>query len=240
MTARRMGAALGAAMIALAAAAQADVTVSTSTPGVAVEIDSGFAAPGAGALDSGMGQRLGALMGLETASLSALSGDRVRRLGTPYSGASSPGADHRILSARALDDLPRPRGNAQWRCMTEAIYFEARGESIEGQYAVAEVILNRVDSANYPDSVCAVVNQGTGRRYACQFTYTCDGIPEIVTDQRAWNRAGNIARIMLDDAPRSLTGGATHYHADWVNPHWARVYPRTARYGSHIFYRQQY
>ena len=100
--------------------------------------------------------------------------------------------------------------------------------------------MNRVDHANYPDTVCEVVNQGTGRRYACQFTYTCDGIPEVVTDQRAWNRAGQIARIMMDGAPRNLTAGATHYHADYVNPRWASVYPRTARYGTHIFYRQQY
>jgi hypothetical protein len=223
MTARRICAALCVAA-SLATGAQADVSASTSTPDVGAVI----------------GTRLGALMGVETASLSGLSGDRVRLIATPYTGPNGVGADRRILSAGGLDALPRPRGNAQWRCMTEAIYFEARGESIEGQYAVAEVILNRVDSPNYPDSVCGVVNQGTGRRYACQFTYTCDGIPEVVTDQRAWNRAGQIARIMLDDAPRSLTGGATHYHADWVNPRWARVYPRTARYGSHIFYRQQY
>jgi spore germination cell wall hydrolase CwlJ-like protein len=83
---------------------------------------------------------------------------------------------------------------------------------------VAEVILNRVDHANYPDSVCDVVNEGTGRRFACQFTYTCDGRPEEMTDERALHRLGHIARIMLDGAPRDLTGGATHYHADWVNP----------------------
>ena len=240
MANRRIGAIFCAAMLVLGAGAQADVTMSTSTPGVGIEIDSGFDTALDTVPDTGIGSRIGALMGIETASLSGLSGDRVRQIGAPFTGASRSGRDARIMSAHRLDALPRPRGNAQWRCMTEAIYFEARGETIEGQYAVAEVILNRVDSSNYPDSVCGVVNQGTGRRYACQFTYTCDGIPEIVTDQRAWNRAGNIARIMLDDAPRDLTAGATHYHADYVNPNWARVYPRTARYGSHIFYRQQY
>ncbi|MDG3042309.1 cell wall hydrolase [Roseicyclus marinus] len=240
MANRRTGAALCAAMLLLGAGARADVTASSSTPGIAIEIDSGFATGLDTEIDSEIGSRLGALMGIETASLSGLSGDRVRQIGAPFTGATRSGRDNRVMSVQRLDALPRPRGNAQWRCMTEAIYFEARGETIEGQYAVAEVILNRVDSANYPDSVCGVVNQGTGRRYACQFTYTCDGIPEIVTDQRAWNRAGNIARIMLDDAPRDLTAGATHYHAHYVSPHWARVYPRTARYGSHIFYRQQY
>jgi spore germination cell wall hydrolase CwlJ-like protein len=69
-----------------------------------------------------------------------------------------------------------------------------------------------------PTVVCDVVNEGTGRRFACQFTYTCDGRPEEMTDERALHRLGHIARIMLDGAPRDLTGGATHYHADWVNP----------------------
>lgn len=137
-----------------------------------------------------------------------------------------------------IDDLPRATGNQQWRCLTEAIYFEARGEPIEGQIAVAEVILNRVDSQRYPSSICKVVNQGTGRLHACQFSYTCDGIPETVSEPAAWERAGKIARLLVDGAPRSLTAAATHYHADYVNPHWARVYPRTAQVGRHIFYKQ--
>ena len=188
-------------------------------------------------VDSVIGTRLGALMGVEASSLAGLSRDRIRRIGAPYTGS---GADTRVMTVAELDSMGRARGNAQWRCLTEALYFEARGETVEGQYAVAEVILNRVENANYPGTICDVVNQGTGRRYACQFTYTCDGIPEVVTDRRAWNRLGHIARIMMDGAPRDLTRGATHYHADWVNPNWARVYPRTARYGQHIFYRQQY
>jgi hypothetical protein len=216
--------ALVAAMVVMAAGvAQSEVTFSTSSPSAGADL----------------GLRIGALMGLEASSLSGVSSDRLRRIGTPFTGSSRGGTGH-VMSARQLDAMPRARGNRQWRCMTEAIYFEARGEEIEGQFAVAEVILNRVDHANYPNSICDVVNQGTGRRYACQFTYTCDGIPEVATDQRAWNRAGQIARIMMDGAPRSLTSGATHYHADYVNPRWARVYPRTARYGTHIFYRQQY
>ncbi|NKX43890.1 cell wall hydrolase [Roseicyclus persicicus] len=223
MTARRFLVALCAAALTLAAPVRADVTASSSTPGASSDI----------------GLRLGALMGVETSSLAGLSGDRLRRIGAPFTGRGG-GSDPRVMSASALDAMPRPRGNRQWRCLTEAIYFEARGESIEGQYAVAEVVLNRVDNANYPGSICEVVNQGTGRRYACQFTYTCDGIPEVVTDDRAWNRAGQIARIMMEGAPRDLTAGATHYHADWVSPSWARVYPRTARHGSHLFYRQQY
>jgi hypothetical protein len=215
--------AVGLAMLSapVATPVAAEVTLSTST-----------------SPDGGISVRLGGLMGVEAASLSTLSETRLRRLGSPFEGRSSD--DPRVMSHSELDDLRRPRGGREWQCLTEALYFEARGEPIEGQYAVAEVILNRVDHANYPDSVCDVVNEGTGRRFACQFTYTCDGRPEEMTDDRALHRLGHIARIMLDGAPRDLTGGATHYHADWVDPRWSRIYPRTAEYGVHIFYRQQY
>jgi len=204
-----------------AGVAQADVTLSSST-------------------GPGLGSTIGNLMGVEARSLASVTGERVRRLSSPFTARGWNADDPRIMDAAELDQLPRPRGNREWECLTEALYFEARGEETTGQYAVAEVILNRVDHANYPDTVCGVVNQGTGRRYACQFTYTCDGRPENMDDRAAWHRVGHVARIMMAGAPRDLTDGATHYHATWVNPRWARLYPRTAHYGVHIFYRQQY
>ena len=135
-----------------------------------------------------------------------------------------------------LASLPVAGGEAPWRCLTEALYFEARGEEPTGQFAVAEVILNRVDSLRFPGSVCAVVNQGTGRKWACQFTYTCDGIPETVSDRRAWTRMGKIARLALDGAPRELTHGALFYHTRAVAPSWSRVFSRTTTIGAHHFY----
>ena len=69
-----------------------------------------------------------------------------------------------------LDAQTPAKGDANWRCLSEALYFEARGETVKGQFAVAEVILNRVDSPRYPDSICGVINQGTGQIYGCQFT----------------------------------------------------------------------
>lgn len=141
-------------------------------------------------------------------------------------------------SRARVEALPPATGGEQWACLREAIYFEARGEPIPGQYAVAEVILNRVDSARYPDTICGVVNQGTGRLHACQFSYTCDGLPEAMTEKRAARVAGKIARDVMDGKERSLTGDATHYHADYVDPSWNKVYPRTARVGKHIFYKQ--
>ncbi|MGB3408497.1 MAG: cell wall hydrolase [Jannaschia sp.] len=142
------------------------------------------------------------------------------------------------ITEAQLATMAPSSGNAEWACLAEAIYFEARGEPVAGQVAVAEVILNRVDASNYPGSICRVVNQGTGRRNACQFSYTCDGIPDRVTEREAYATAGKIARLLIDGAPRVLTQAATHYHADYVNPQWARVFPQTAKVGRHIFYRQ--
>ncbi|WP_137702982.1 cell wall hydrolase [Marimonas lutisalis] len=137
-----------------------------------------------------------------------------------------------------LETQPKATGGAQWRCLAEALYFEARGESVKGQFAVAEVIMNRVDSPNYPDTVCGVINQGTGRKYACQFTYTCDGHKEVINEPQAFTRVGKIAKLMVQGGPRPLTKGATHYHTKSVNPRWARKFPRTATIGFHHFYRQ--
>lgn len=145
----------------------------------------------------------------------------------------------RIRYDRAfLDGLPDAAGGEAWRCLAEALYFEARGEEVRGIFAVAEVILNRVDSPNYPDTVCDVVYQGTGRLFQCQFTYSCDGRKETISEKRAYEKVGKVARLMLDGAPRGLTEGATHYHTKSVSPRWSRVYPRTTTIGYHIFYRQ--
>ena len=122
------------------------------------------------------------------------------------------------------------------RCLTEALYFEARGEGHSGQRAVAEVILNRVDSPAYPRSICGVVQQGNDN--GCQFSFACDGKSDRVSERAAWDRAGKIARLMMDGAPRALTAGATHFHTVSVRPSWARRFDRTASIGAHLFYRQ--
>ncbi|WP_254871577.1 cell wall hydrolase [Pseudooceanicola sp. HF7] len=133
---------------------------------------------------------------------------------------------------------PAGKGGDSFRCLAEALYFEARGESVKGQFAVAEVILNRVDSPDFPNSVCGVINQGTGRKFACQFTYTCDGRAETISEPRAYARVAKVAAIMLDEAsPRALTEGATYYHTRHVSPRWSRSFDRTASIGVHEFYR---
>jgi spore germination cell wall hydrolase CwlJ-like protein len=137
-----------------------------------------------------------------------------------------------------VDAQPKATGGAQWRCLAEALYFEARGESVKGQFAVAEVILNRVDSHLFPNSVCSVIKQGTGRRYACQFTYTCDGYKDVIREHGAYAEVGKVAKLMLAGAPRALTHGATYYHTRAVRPSWARKFKRTASIGVHYFYRR--
>lgn len=126
----------------------------------------------------------------------------------------------------------------EWECLTEALYFEARGEDPLGQVAVAEVILNRVDSKRYPNSVCGVISQGAHRRNACQFSYNCDGKPNHIGNRQVYDRIGRIAKEMLAGAERELTGGALFYHNTTVKPRWSKKMKRTARIGSHIFYRK--
>ncbi len=188
-----------------------------------------------------IGRRLGALLGEERSALDRFGNERLRQLIVPPpEPAPRPEAMEQIAYTRAfLSDLPQPpAGGDAMQCLSEALYFEARGESVKGQFAVAEVILNRVDSANYPDTVCGVIRQGTGRKYACQFTYTCDGHPERIHEPKAYDTVRRVAHVMLSGAPRQLTGGATHYHTKAVSPSWSRTYPRTATIGFHHFYRQ--
>jgi len=171
------------------------------------------------------------LMTQEIRALRAISGDRLagyvapKEIGIEYSRSWL--ARQNVAGA-----------DAQTECLSEALYFEARGETVRGQFAVAEVIMNRVDSADFPDTVCGVIHQGTGKRYQCQFTYTCDGNPEDIANQQAYGQVSKVARLMVEGAPRALTDGATYYHTRAVTPRWARTFARTASIGVHHFYRK--
>ncbi len=180
------------------------------------------------------------LIGLENRVLNSLSDEHLGLL-SPRSSIRAMPRPHTLVkvnySRKWIDKQPDIRGDEAWRCLSEALYFEARGESVKGQFAVAEVILNRVKSSLYPNTVCGVINQGTGKKYQCQFTYTCDGNPENIREPEAFERVGKVARIMLDGAPKVLTDGATHYHTVAVRPSWARKFARTASIGVHHFYR---
>jgi spore germination cell wall hydrolase CwlJ-like protein len=125
----------------------------------------------------------------------------------------------------------------QHACLSQAIYYEARGESQRGQAAVAEVIMNRVRSNAYPNSICGVVYQGSHRATGCQFTFTCDGSLGHRPRGRAWERAQRVATAVMLGYTRPITQGATHYHTHAVNPVWNSGLVETVNVGSHVFYR---
>jgi hypothetical protein len=135
----------------------------------------------------------------------------------------------------ALSGIGRAKAE---KCLANAVYFEARGESVRGQIAVAQVVMNRVFSPFYPKDVCGVVYQNSHRHLACQFTFACDGIPDIVTEPDAWERARRISRDMLDGKLwMPEVAKSTHYHAYWVHPSWVGEMKKLFKLGVHIFYR---
>ena len=124
------------------------------------------------------------------------------------------------------------------KCLAEAVYFESRGEPVRGQIAVAQVVLNRAFSGFYPTTVCGVVYQNKHRHFACQFTFACDNVADVVREPDMWDRAKRIAKAMLDGQiwlPE--VGKSTHYHAYWVHPSWVSEMKKMYRYGVHTFYR---
>ncbi|WP_275248713.1 cell wall hydrolase [[Pseudomonas] carboxydohydrogena] len=134
-----------------------------------------------------------------------------------------------------LDAHARAKGE---KCLAEAVYFEARGEAVRGQIAVAQVVMNRVFSGFYPTTICGVVYQNKGRHLACQFTFACDNVRDVINEPDMWERAKRIAKATLDGKlwlPE--VGKSTHYHAYWVRPSWVHEMKKMYRFGVHTFYR---
>ncbi|MEO5321995.1 cell wall hydrolase [Mesorhizobium sp. CC13] len=127
---------------------------------------------------------------------------------------------------------------AEQTCLANAVYFEARGENVKGQAAVAQVVLNRVRNPAYPETICKVVYQNQDLRNRCQFSFACDGIKDRVTDRASYRTAEQVAmavtagKIFIPEV-----GSATHYYANYVSPDWARSMKKMTRIGLHIFYR---
>ena len=129
--------------------------------------------------------------------------------------------------------------------MAANIYHEAKNQSMLGQFAVAQVVMNRVEDSRFPDTVCEVVKQGLTYRNGkvvigkCQFSWYCDGkSDEPNRDSKAWSNAIRHASIIMTETINiDVTDGATHYHASYVRPAWAKTKKRTTRIDKHIFYR---
>lgn len=218
------------ALCVLSGAAYADVTVSRSNDPTSL-----------------IGTQFASLFGAEHKTVDAMTKAELTAMAVgPKVVAKQPAASRKAAKPEApkliaynaewLYGQAEPQGDEQWQCLKTALYFESRGETLKGQFAVAEVILNRVDSPAYPKTVCGVVGQGGGG--SCQFSYNCDGNRDVMADRQAADIAGRIARVMLDGAPRALTSGATHFHTRAVRPTWAKRFPQTAAIGAHLFYRQ--
>lgn len=144
-------------------------------------------------------------------------------------------------------------------CLAKNIYFESRSDNLAGRYAVADVVLNRVNDRRYPGTICGVVYDGrhieswktkknkklpdseriyTPVKNMCQFSWYCDSVKDIPKNQELWEDAQLIARnILTHNTHRGITEGATHYHATYVDPYWAKNLQQIGRIGLHIFYR---
>lgn len=167
-------------------------------------------------------------------------------LGVPaaFPATDSSGFDSEELSGFNADVFP------QEHCLALNIYFEARGSNLADKAAVADVVLNRVQDTRYPNTVCEVVYQGKQKpswkdpnvmvmiRNQCQFSWYCDGKSDTPLNEDRWNEAQNIAwAISKWGNYRGITEGATHYHASYVSPNWARDFQMVGRIGAHIYYR---
>lgn len=129
-----------------------------------------------------------------------------------------------------------PKGEpADLQCLTEAVYYEAKTQTVQGQLAVAQVVLNRRKSPAFPQSICAVVYQKTGNR--CQFSWVCNARTlRQPRDPLQWAVAREIARFALIGKAPDPSRGATYFHAAYVKPHWPHL-QKTTKIGGHIFYR---
>ena len=150
----------------------------------------------------------------------------------PIAGLPNPAARPFALSFSSEADRMR-----SLQCMTEAIYYEAAREPLDGQRAVAQVILNRVRHPAYPNTVCGVIYQGHERRTGCQFSFTCDGSLGRAPVQSYWAQARRVAEEALAGHVYQPVGYSTHYHANYVVPYWASSLVKSANVGAHIFYR---
>ena len=165
----------------------------------------------------------------------------------PIEVASFPHITLGPMAAVAPGQRPRPdyvslidpeKMSSEKRCLAEAVYFEARSEPVEGQAAVAQVVLNRVSSGLYPPSICGVVYQGRRHYMGCQFSFACEGKSLRITEAESWSTAVRVAdEVLAGQTYLSQVGRSTHYHADYVRPYWARTLTRMEKIGHHVFYK---
>jgi spore germination cell wall hydrolase CwlJ-like protein len=160
-------------------------------------------------------------------------GDHARLINASMPFSTAPIAASRPFDLSGSDPLDRRRALL---CMTQAVYYEAGFEPLEGRRAVAQVVLNRLRHPAFPKSICGVVYQGA-RDPVCQFSFVCDGSLYRRPALGAWHEAEKVASAAINGFVERSVGAATHYHADYVAPYWAPRLAKLAKIGAHIFYR---
>lgn len=128
---------------------------------------------------------------------------------------------------------------SELKCLAKNIYFESRNESTAGKVAVAQTTINRVKSKKFPNTICDVVYQGGEKLNRCQFSWFCDGKPDLISNPKAWKESLKIAETVMfqGDWMIDITDGATFYHANYVDPYWAATKRKLVSIDTHIFYR---
>lgn len=157
----------------------------------------------------------------------------------PFNSRQAVEQPARIDNDRSNENSPAldEESKKELRCLALSIYFEARGESEAGQHAVGHVVMNRVSSSRFPDSVCSVVHQGGEKPfYRCQFSWWCDGRSDKPVNKTSWKMSVKIAQEIYSGKSIDPTGGALWYHAQYVSPYWHSKFKQGPKIGQHIFY----
>lgn len=163
-----------------------------------------------------------------------------RQVPAPAAAAEAPlrPSAEEVQAAASEEQAVASKLASENKCLAEAIYYEARGDSEDGKKAIAEVIFARLKTGLYGRTICEVVHQGAGRPH-CQFSFTCNGVMRYARIPSQWAASQRLAaRILTGESPlTNLTGGATYFHADTIDPGWPPYLVRTRQVGHHIFYR---
>ena len=148
------------------------------------------------------------------------------------------GVPARSFNLAAYQSGPLTAAEVRQRtCLADAVYYEARNQPVLGRFAVADVVLNRVHDRRFPSTICGVVYQGQNVDFGCQFSFACDGSLNRNKEPEAWKRAERLADLIYRGFRPPVTGFATFYHADYVDPYWSSAFTQTHVIGDHVFYR---
>lgn len=154
----------------------------------------------------------------------------------PYGAPAPPGKAITKSEIKAVDTSGKERMDDAITCLARTIYWEARGTDRKVMHAVANVVMNRLGSGGFPDTICGIVKQGKEER-ACQFSWWCDGRPDGAQETKPYEAAKETARKALNRQLKDVTAGALYFHSKGVRPNWSKKFKRTVRIGGITFYR---